>query len=263
MTAELQEEGHRYFQELIGILRWAIELGRLDILYEVSILSQYLACPREGHLEAAFHIFGYLKHHPKRKIAFDPLHPSIDNRRFKKHDWFDFYRHAKEAIPPNAPPVRGAAVSTHCFVDASFAGDVTNRRSQMGILIFVNKAPVIWFSKRTNTVESSTFGAEIVALRSAVDMIEGLRYKLRMFGVSIEGPTNVFCDNEAVTKNCSIPESMLRKKHHSINYHRNREAVAAGTIRIAYESTKTNLADVFTKILAAITRNALFDKFMY
>ena len=151
----------------------------------------------------------------------------------------------------------------HCFVDADLAGNNVNRQSQMGILIFVNRAPIIWMSKRTNTVESSTFGSEIVAMRNAVDIIEGLRYKLRMFGVDIDGPTNVFCDNEAVTKNCGIPESTLKKKHHSINYHRNREAVAAGTIRIVKEDTKTNLSDLFTKILPAFIRNALLDKFMY
>ena len=151
----------------------------------------------------------------------------------------------------------------HCFVDADLAGNTVTRRSQMGILIFINRAPIIWVSKRTNTVESSTFGSKIVAMRNAVDVIEGLRYKLRMFGVDIDGPTNVFCDNEAVTKNCSIPESTLKKKHHSINYHRNREAVAAGTIRIAKEDTKTNISDIFTKILPAFIRNALLDKFMY
>jgi hypothetical protein len=101
----------------------------------------------------------------------------------------------------------------------------------MGILIFVNCAPMIWMSKRTNTVESCTFGSEIVAMRNAVDIIEGLRYKLRRFGVDIDGPTNVFCDNEAVTKNCGIPESTLKKKHHSINYHRNRESVSSKRIR--------------------------------
>ena len=133
----------------------------------------------------------------------------------------------------------------------------------MGILIFINKAPIIWLSKRTNTVETSTFGSEIVAMKYAVELIESLRYKLRMFGIPIEGPTNVFCDNKAVTRNCSTPESTLQKKHHSINYHRNREAVATGTIRIAWEDTRTNLADVFTKVMSAIQRNGLFDKFMY
>ena len=151
-------------------------------------------------MEAWCTIFGYLKHEPKRKIAFDPDHPSINERRFKKYDWTDFYRDAQEPIPPNAPSPRGKEVSTHCFVDANLAGNTVTRRSQMGILLFVNKAPIIWLSKRTNTVESSTFGSEIVAMRSAVDMIESLRYKLRMFGIPIEGPTKVFCDNQAVTK---------------------------------------------------------------
>ena len=64
-------------------------------------------------------------------------------------------------------------------------------------------------------------------------MIEALRYKLRMFDISVEGPANVYCDNEAVTKNTTIPESTLNKKHHSITYHRCWEAVAATTLHIA------------------------------
>ena len=54
-----------------------------------------------------------------------------------------------------------------------------------------------------------------------------------MFGSPIEGPTNVFCDNEAVFKNALTPDSTLRKKHTSICYHCCREAVASGTVRIA------------------------------
>jgi hypothetical protein len=49
-----------------------------------------------------------------------------------------------------------------------------------------------------------------------------------MFGVSIDGPANVFCDNHGVVKNVSILELMLMKKHDAINYHAVREAVAAG-----------------------------------
>jgi hypothetical protein len=189
---------------------------------------------------------------------------SINQARFTKYNWTDsFYRDAAEPIPLNAPPPLGKEVSTHCFVDADLAANTVTRRSQMGIMFFVNRAPIIWLSKRTNTVESSTFGSEIMAMRAAVDLIESLRYKLRMFGIPIEGPTDIYCDNEAVTKNCSTPESTLKKKHHSIAYHRNREAVAAGTVRIAKEDTGTNLADVFTKLMTATKRTQLFDKFMY
>lgn len=130
-------------------------------------------------------------------------------------------------------------------------------------MIYVNRAPIIWHSKRQNTVESSTFGSEIVAVKNAIELIESLRYKLRMFGVEIDGPTDLFCDNEAVVKNCSNPVSTLKKKHHSIAYHRNREAVAAGTVRIAKEDSATNLADIFTKVMGAKQREPILDRIMY
>ena len=100
----------------------------------------------------------------------------------------------------------------------------------------------MWYSKRQNIVEASTFGSEFQAMKNAVELIESLRYKLRMFGVPIE--TNIFCDNEAVYKNTTLPESTLKKKHHSIAYHRCREAVVAGTARVAKEGTQTNLSDL-------------------
>ena len=57
------ELASRYLQ-LIGIARWAIELGRIDISYPVSTLSSYQANPREGHLEALYHVFVFLNHRP-------------------------------------------------------------------------------------------------------------------------------------------------------------------------------------------------------
>ena len=107
----------------------------------------------------------------------------------------------------------------------------------------------MWFSKRQNTVETSTFGSEFIAMKIATEMIEGLRYKLRMFGVPIDGPANVFGDNQSVITNASVPESPLKKKHVAICYHRVREACASGTMRIAKEDSETNLADILTKNL--------------
>ena len=154
-------------------------------------------------------------------------------------------------------------MTTHCFVDASHGSDRATRRSQTGILIFCNKAPVMWYSKRQNTVEASTFGSEFQAMKNAIELIESLRYKLRMFEVPIDGPTNIFFDNEAVTKSTKMPDSTLKKKHHSIAYHRCREAVAAGTARVAKEGTHTNLSDLFTKLLPQPRREELLDKFTY
>ena len=263
-TAELQGTDHTYFQELIGILRWAIELGRIDIMIEVSMLSVHLAMPRAGHLEAAIHIFAYLKTMPKKTLAFDPRHPVIDENQFPpKADWHDFYREAKEQIPDDAPPPRGRMVSMHCFVDADHASNKVTRRSQTGILIFLNRAPISWFSKRQNTVESSTFGSEFIAMKTAVELLQALRHKLRWFGVPIDGPVNVFGDNESVINSAQKPEVTLSKKHNGIAYHKVREAVAAGTIRVAYVHTTLNLADLLTKPLPRATRNKLLELFLY
>ena len=262
-SPELKAQGIQKYQELIGILRWAVELGRVDILLETSMMSTYLAMPREGHLQQAYGIFGYLKTFPKRRLWFDPKDPGIDERSFTEYDWYDFYRDAKESIPGDMPEPRGNPVTTHCFVDADHASNKVTRRSQTGILMFVNRAPIVWYSKRQNTVETSTFGSEFIAMRTAVEHIEALRYKLRMFGIPIEGATNVFCDNEAVFKNSSIPESTLKKKHTSICYHRAREAVAAGTMRVAKEGTLTNLSDIFTKPLPEKRRDYILNRFTY
>ena len=86
-------------------------------------------------------------------------------------------------------------------------------------------------------------------MKTAVEQIEGLRYKLRMMGVPLDGPTNTFCDNESVFKNATFPESTLKKKHCAIAYHRTREAIAAGIVRIAWENGDTNLADLLTKLM--------------
>ena len=73
----------------------------------------------------------------------------------------------------------------------------------------------------------------------------------------------MFCDNEAVYKNSSTPESVLNKKHNSVAYHACREAVASGTVRIAKEDTLTNLSDIFTKTMSKPKRESLLDLFMY
>ena len=161
------------------------------------------------------------------------------------------------------PEARGRIASVSCFVDADLAGYKVNRRSQTGILIFVNRAPIHWLSKKQPTVETSTFGAEFCAMKVAVEMIEAIRYKLCMFGVPSDGPASVFCDNEAVYQNTTVPESTLNKKHRSIAYHRCREASAAGTVCIAKEGTLTNLADLFTKIMSAMRREELLERFTY
>jgi hypothetical protein len=253
----------RYLQ-LIGILRWAIKLGRIDIALETALMLQYSASPREGHLEAVYHIFAYLATHTSGRIVFDATSPLLDEDCFQHdEDWKPFYGDVHEEEPIDMPTPLGLPVEVSCFVDANHAGNIVTRRSHTGLIIFIQNAPIIWYSKKQNTVESSTFGSELVALRVARDLIAALRTKLRLFGIPLTGPANVLCDNLGVVKNTSIPESTLTKKHNSINYHIVREAAAMGMLRVGKEDTDTNLADVLTKVLSQPRREKLLSAFVY
>ena len=118
---------------------------------------------------------------------------------------------------------------------------------------------VSWTSKKQNTVESSTFGSEYVALKLAMEKIIGLRYKLQMMGVELDGPANIFGDNESVIKNPINPEATLKKKNLSIAYHKCRECFASGIANLYFVRSEENLADLLTKVLPVPKRKNIFD----
>ncbi len=111
-------------------------------------------------------------------MVFDDEEIRWNDNDFVSYDWTDFYNDAHESIPPNAPEPRGKSIQINVFVDANHARNRVNCRLHTGILIFLNKAPIVWYSKAQTTVESSTFGSEFVSMRIATDLVEGLRYKL-------------------------------------------------------------------------------------
>ena len=112
----------------------------------------------------------------------------------------------------------------------------------------------MWYSKRQNTIKTSMFGSDFVVMRLSFEMIKSMKYKLRMFRIPIDGPAKVYGDNNAVVLNSSSPESTLKKKHHSINYHYVRECDMAGIGLIFKVDTGSNLADLFTKVLDKVKR---------
>ena len=119
-------------------------------------------------------------------------------------------------------------VSKYFFMDADHVGNRATRRYHNMVLILMNMAPILWYSNRHNTVNTNTFLREFITLKTATELVETLRYKLRMFGIPIEGLSNMFCDIESVYKNISTPDSTLKKKNGSIFCHKCREDVASG-----------------------------------
>ena len=87
ISDKLGSEEGSYYQSLIGILRWMVELGRIDICTEVSMMASHLALPRRGHLDALYHTFGFLKKHHNAEMVFDPREPEVDPQVFPEKDW--------------------------------------------------------------------------------------------------------------------------------------------------------------------------------
>ena len=261
VTPYCDDDDMNYYQQQIGVLRWSVELGRIDICTEVSMMASYCAAPRRGHLGALMHVFAYLNTHQRSRIVFDDSYPPIPPE--PRPDWSDFYPDAKEELPPDMPEPRGKPVELVVFVDADHAGDTVTRRSRTGVLIYMNRAPIMWTSKKQTSIETSTFGSEFCALKMAVEQVIGLRYKLRMMGVPLEGHAHVRVDNMSVVRNTSAPESQLKKKSNSIAYHFVREAAAADIVRIAYEPTDTNLADILTKTQPGTVRKRKVEMILY
>ena len=264
----LDSEGITFYQEMIGMLRWATELGRVDILYEVAVLSQYQAAPCEGHIKQAIRIFAYLEKKQKITLYMDHRPIDLDLSLFvtKPDEFKEYYRTAKEEQPHDMPRPRGRAVTTSAYVDSSHGANKVTRRSHSGHILFVNRAPVKWVSRRQNTVETSAFSSEFIAMKQCIEDIEHLRFKLRMFGVPLDednSSTYIFCDNEGVVNNSSFVQSTLNKKHSAIAYHFTRWNVAAGVIKVAWIRTDKNIADAMTKRLPELTRDYLYGEWTY
>ena len=252
-----------------------VELGRVDICTEVSMLSSHLALPRQGHLEALFHLFAYLKSHHNSEMVFDPSEPDLDLSDFPGEDWtLSIYGDVSEELPPTkpfeesgpgeAPEPRGRGFRIVVFVDCDLGGDCMTRRSRTGFAVFLNGAPVYWLSKKQASCEVSTFGSEFTAMKQACEYVRGLRYRLRMMGIPVDEPAFVFGDNKSVLANTTVPGSTLKKMMNSLSYHFIREGCARDEWRTSYVNTLLNCADLLTKCLpAGEKRTSFVRKFLY
>ena len=252
VTTELNATEASYYQSLIGILRWIVELGRVDICLEVSMMSSHLALPRQGHLQQLLHMFAYLKKYHNAELVLDPSDPVVEMNQFERRDWTTSeFGHVmgKEELPPNMPQPRGQGFTMRVKVDADHASDTVTRRSRTGFLVYLNSALIYWSSKKQTSVESSSFGSEFIAMKQSCEYVRGLWYKLRMMGIPCEEPTFIYGDNQSVLANTTVPESVLKKKSQSIAYHFVREGAARDEWRTTYINTHENESDLLTKVL--------------
>ena len=249
-TPELNEEGITEFQSIIGVCQWISTAGRFDITFAVSSLSRFCANPREGHLRRAIKILGYLKKYPKRGYFIDPRDPILNvDYDDVKPDFGHQYHDFQEEIDDRLPVEKMKELSITIFCDSNHGHDKRTGKSISGIIVFVGRTPIYWSSKRQSSVQTSTFGAEFIALKKAVEEAITTRYWLRSMGVKVSKPAIIYGDNLSAITNATVPGSTLNKKYLALAYHFCREHFSANIVNIRKIDGKDNFADPFTKPL--------------
>ena len=183
---------------------------------------------------------------------FDPSDPTINEQDFERRDWASSefgHEEDKEDLPPTMPGPTGLGFTIVAKVDADHASDTETRRSRTGKLVYLNCSLIHWWSKTQESIESSSFGAEFIAMKQCCEYLRGLRYKLRMMGIPCDGPSHIYSDNQSVLANTTMPDSTLKKKSQSIAYHFVCEGSACGEWRTAHVNMHDNEADLPTKSL--------------
>jgi hypothetical protein len=244
----LEAEGVTIYQSMIGALQWCVSLGRFEILTPIMSMGGFRICPRLGHLDRLKRIYGYLRNYKHGAIRVRTGIPDYSDLPDQAYDWmYSVYGDVSELIPQDAPVPLGKAVVTTTYEDANLYHDLLTGRAVTGILHLVNGTPIEWYSKKQDTVETATYGAEFVAARIATDQIIDLRITLRYLGVPIQGRAVMFGDNQSVITSSTIPHSKLNKRHNALSYHRVREAIVAKVISFFHIEGKKNPADILSK----------------
>ena len=144
---------------------------------------------------------------------------------------------------------RGKIIDSRMHFDSDHAGDKVTCWSRNGFLILISTDLIQLIYKNQHTIETSVFGAEFVAMKHGMETLRGIRYKLRMMGIHIEGPSFIYGDNMLVIHNTQLPEINLRKKTNSICYHAMIESVAMGELLTTRIPTGENYEELLTRVL--------------
>ncbi|KAG8500117.1 hypothetical protein CXB51_003559 [Gossypium anomalum] len=213
------------FRKLIGRLLYLVST-RPDIAFAIQQLSQFLDQPTVTHLQAAHRVLRYLNGCPASGLFFSAT---------------------------SSPLLKA-------FSDSDWAGCPVTRRSVTGYCLFYGDSLISWKAKKQTTVSRSSSEAEYRALGSTACEIQWLRSLLRDLHLPISGPTALFCDNNSALQLAANPTFHERSKHIKIDCHLVREKVQSGVIKLLPCSFKDQLADIFTKALAAVPFQIMLSK---
>ncbi|KAM1010062.1 hypothetical protein TB1_044704 [Malus domestica] len=216
----LKDDGHPFnnpslYRSIVGALQY-LTFTRPDISFSVHQVCQFMHCPMDSHYAAVKRILRYLK-------------GTIDlGIQFRKGD-----------------------LNLHAFSDADWAGDPNDRRSTIGLVMFLGPNPISWSSKKQNTVSRSSTEAEYRALSSTSAEIDWITQILHFMHIDVPCPTTLYCDNLSAIALAYNPIMHQRTKHIEVDVHFVRERVAKKLLQVQFVSSTEQFADILTKGLSA------------
>lgn len=208
------------YRSLVGCLLYVAISTRPDITYAVQQLTQYVDSYATVHWNAAIRLVRYLKG----------------------------TRDLKLTLGGNVNPI-----SLIGFTDSDWANCLDTRQSIGSYAWSLGSGIVLWAARKQKTVAASSCEAEYMAAYESAQECLWLQALLRAIGYSdiVSWPTPILCDNNAAINLSEDPTLHARIKHVDIKYHFLRERVQLNDLCIRYINTKHNIADIFTKALAA------------
>ncbi|KAL3733972.1 hypothetical protein ACJRO7_023338 [Eucalyptus globulus] len=213
------------FRSLIGALQY-LNITRPDLGFAVNKLSQFMHKPTTTHWTAAKRLLRYLK-----GTLFHGLHLRCDTRPM-----------------------------LHAYTDADWAGNIDDRTSTSGFVIYIGANPISWSSRKQQSVAWSSTEAEYRAIAMASAELIWVKSLLQELGIHMDTAPSLYCDNIGATYVCANPIFHSRMKHIEIDYHFVRELVKASKMRVSHISTHDQLADILTKPLSRLRTIQLRDK---
>lgn len=202
------------YKQIVGSLMY-LTATRPDIMYAVSLISRFMDCPREAHLQATKRIFRYLQ-------------GTIEYGLFYK---------------------KGEKPVLYGFTDSDYAGDLVDRKSTSGYVFMMGSTAVSWCSKKQPIVTLSTTEAEYVSASTCACQAVWLRNILEELHFKQMGFTSIFCDNSFAIKLSKNPILHGRSKHIDVRFHFLRDLTKGEVINLIYCRSEDQVADLFTKSL--------------
>ena len=236
----------------------------MKVVSATTSIPRFTACSKKRNMNSVFRTFGYLKKHNNPYIVVDLRDPiCVGGKDTLLMDYVELFKEtypdAAEEIDSKIPkPLIDELEIT--FVDLDHAHDKVTWRSITEILVLVGRNTVYFMSKYQGTIATSAYGAELYAMRTALKKVQVFRYILCCLGVKVNYTSLIWGDDNGVIQNSSLPESLLKKKHVAIAYHKTREAAAEGTVHPIGTWVEHNFADILTKVVTGKTFWDLYGK---